>query len=195
MLVDTFILKSIGKTLVEYAVILLLGFGIVYLDEIQFSSLDIKYIILFLAISKSIYFLFKGFRKISEFSALNVEYYEFLIFIAVNISVIIVSFGLDFFCLYQIDSKSFSGIAPNLGTFLLLFKFVYFSLMIFTNIGIIKMIPESTTSEVLVIVEAMLSFVTIIFILSDFLSLKESISRKKTILSQKTESGEGLTKN
>ncbi|MBW0434785.1 ion transporter [Leptospira yasudae] len=195
MFVDKFILKSIVKTLVEYAVILALGFGIVYLDEIRFSSLDIKYIILFLAISKSIYFLFKGFRKISEFSALNVEYYEFLIFIAFNISVIIVSFGLDYFCLFQIDSRSFSGIATELGTSLLLFKFVYFSLMIFTNIGIIKIIPESTTSEILVIVEAMLSFITIIFILSDFLSLKESISRKKTILSQKNESTENFRKN
>ncbi|MBY0426305.1 MAG: hypothetical protein K2Q22_11760, partial [Cytophagales bacterium] len=59
----------------------------------------------------------------------------------------------------------------------LLFKFFYFSLLIFANIGIVKIVPESMLAETLVIFETILSFVTIIFILSDFLSLKESLNR------------------
>ncbi|RHX86680.1 ion transporter [Leptospira stimsonii] len=180
MQVDKFILRNILKTLVEYAVIIVFGLWIVYLDEIEFSGVDIKYLIVFLAGSKSVYFFVKGFRKISEFSALDLRYYEFLIFIAVNISIIIVSFGLDYFCIYRVDPTSFSGLPNGATVFVLAFKFFYFSLMIFTNIGIIKMIPESAETEVIVIFEAILSFITIIFVLSDFLSLKESLGRRRT---------------
>ncbi|PJZ54985.1 ion transporter [Leptospira adleri] len=180
MEIDKFVVRNILKTLVEYAVIILFGLGIVYLDEIEFSGIEIKYLIVLLAGTKSIYFFIKGFRKISELSVMDLKYYEFLVFIAVNISVIIVSFGLDFFCLYRVDPASFSGLPSGAAVFGLLFKFFYFSLMIFTNIGIIKIIPESTEAEVAVIFEAILSFITIIFVLSDFLSLKESLGRRRS---------------
>ncbi|TGK04179.1 ion transporter [Leptospira langatensis] len=178
MTIDKFIIKNIVKSLIEYSVLIAFGLLVIYLDEIEFSGVNITYLIIFLTSMKSVYFFIKGFKKISEFSDLEVRYYEFLVFIAVNISMIIVSFGIDYFCLFRIDPNSFSGLpvgATNVG---LSFKFFYFSLMIFTNIGIIKIIPETTESEILVILEAIVSFITIIFVLSDFLSLKESLSRK-----------------
>ncbi|AOP34071.1 hypothetical protein A0128_09580 [Leptospira tipperaryensis] len=51
--------------------------------------------------------------------------------------------------------------------------------MIITNIGIIKIIPESTEAAIIVLFEAIFSFITIIFVLSDFLSLKESLGRRR----------------
>ncbi|TGJ99177.1 ion transporter [Leptospira semungkisensis] len=179
MTIDRFILKNIIKSLLEYSVLISFGLFVIYLDEIEFSGLNITYLIIFLAGVKSVYFFIKGFKKISEFSELEVRYYEFLVFIAVNISMIILSFGIDYFCLFRIDPKSFSGLPIEAANTALSFKFFYFSLMIFTNIGIIKIIPETTESEILVILEAIVSFITIIFVLSDFLSLKESLSRKK----------------
>ncbi|EPG66804.1 ion transporter [Leptospira wolffii] len=177
MQVDSFIIRKIAKTLIEYSVVILLGLCIVYLDESEFSGIDIKNIILVCAGFKSVYFFRKGFRKIAELTLRDVEYYEFLLFIAFNIGVIIVSFGVDYFCLYRADPKSFSGLEEGMGAGALAFKFFYFSLMIFTNIGIVKVIPESTEAEILLILEAAISFITIIFVLSDFLSLKESLSR------------------
>ncbi|MEI1278169.1 ion transporter [Leptospira venezuelensis] len=176
MKIDHYIIKTIFGTSIEYILILSLGISLIYLDEIEFSGLEIKYLILILAGFKSCYFFIKGFRRISEFSNLDLKYYEFLVFIAFNISVIVLSFGFDFLCVYKMDISSFSGIPQNLDYPALFFKFFYFSLMIFTNIGIIKIIPESTEAEILVIFEAILSFITIIFILSDFISLKESLT-------------------
>ncbi|PJZ78780.1 ion transporter [Leptospira neocaledonica] len=176
MKVDRYIIKTILKTSVEYVFIISLGIFLIFLDESEFAGLEIKYLILTMAGFKSWYFLTKGFRRISEFSGLDLKYYEFLVFIAFNISVIVLSFGFDYFCIYKTDISSFSGVPQDLGYPSLFFKFVYFSLMIFTNIGIIKIVPESTEAEILVIFEAILSFITIIFILSDFLSLKESLS-------------------
>ncbi|MGJ4750945.1 ion transporter [Leptospira kmetyi] len=184
MYIDRYVIRNILKILVEYAAVILLGLTIVYLDESEFTAINIHFLIVGLAGIKSIYFFIKGFRKISELSGLDLQYYEFLVFIAVNIGVIIVSFGFDYFCLYRVDPKSFSGIPNEITPFLLSFKFFYFSLMIFTNIGIIKIVPESTSAEVLVILEAILSFITIIFVLSDFLSLKESLGKRRKILAE-----------
>ncbi|MGJ4747317.1 ion transporter [Leptospira sp. SA-E8] len=176
MKIDRYIIKTIIKTSIEYVFIISIGILLIFLDENEFAGLEIKYLILALAAFKSCYFFIKGFRRISEFSGLDLKYYEFLVFIAFNISVIVLSFGFDYLCIYKTDVSSFSGIPQDLGYSSLFFKFVYFSLMIFTNIGIIKIVPESTEAEILVIFEAILSFITIIFILSDFISLKESLS-------------------
>lgn len=175
MRINPYVIRNILKILLEYTVIILLGLVFVYLDEAEFSGTAIKFVILISAGFKSVYFFAKGLRKITELSSSDLEYYEFLVFMAVNIGVIIVSFGLDYFCLYRVDQGSFSGLPQDMDWRLSLFKFFYFSLMIFTNIGIVKMIPETTEAEILVILEALISFVTIIFVLSDFLSLKESL--------------------
>lgn len=187
MYIDRYVIRNILKILVEYAAVILLGLAIVYLDESEFTAIDIHILIVFLAGIKSVYFFIKGFRKISELSELDLQYYEFLVFIGVNIGIIIVSFGFDYFCLYRVDSKSFSGLPNEITAFTLAFKFFYFSLMIFTNIGIIKIVPESTSAEILVILEAILSFITIIFVLSDFLSLKESLGKKRKFLNETDE--------
>lgn len=181
MSIDGFVLKNIRKILLESTVIIILGIGIVYLDKIEFAGLDVAYVVVFLAGIKSVYFFTKGLRKISELSDFNLLYYEFLVFIAVNIGIMILSFCFDYFCLYKVDPDSFSGVPAKADSFpSLIFQFFYFSLMIFTNIGIIKIIPESTAAEILVIFEATLSFITIIFVLSDFLSLKESLERGRS---------------
>ncbi|TGL59492.1 ion transporter [Leptospira sarikeiensis] len=179
MKIDRYIIKTIIKTFVEYTLIISLGIFLIFLDENEFAGLEIKYLILILAGFKSWYFFVKGFRRISEFSGLDLKYYEFLVFIAFNISVIVISFGFDYLCIYKTDMGSFSGLPKDLEYPSLFFKFIYFSLMIFTNIGIIKIVPENTEAEILVIFEAILSFITIIFILSDFLSLKESLVTSK----------------
>src|ERR1700739_4254238 len=97
---------------------------------------------------------------------------------------IIFSFSIDFLCLYQVDKTSFSGMLPHATFFDRFFDFFYFSLLIFSNIGMASILPETITAKSLTMFEAILSFVTIIFILSDFISLKESLtsylSKKKS---------------
>jgi hypothetical protein len=161
---------------IENILIILFGILILYLDKIEFKDAYNKILFFTFAITKCVYFVFAGFRRIVIFTKNNIIYYEFLLFLGLNISLIVISFSVDYLCLYQIDANSFSGLPLEMNPFEKGFKFFYFSLLIFSNIGVAKVLPETSAAEALVMFEAILSFITIIFILSDFASLKESLS-------------------
>ena len=161
--------------------ILIIAFGVIifYLDFIEFKGSSTKVIALFFSIIKSGYFVWIGFRKIVFFSKMNISYYNFLAFIGISISLIVISFAVDYLCLYQIDHSSFSGIDQALSWYELCFKFYFFSVLVFSNVGIATVVPSSIASEFLMMIEAILSFITIILVLSDFISLKESLSTRR----------------
>ena len=46
----------------------------------------------------------------------------------------------------------------------------------FSNLGMATILPETTAAKSITMCEVVLSFVTLIFILADFISLKESLS-------------------
>jgi hypothetical protein len=161
---------------IENILVVFFGILIFYLDNTEFKGAYIIGLIFLFALTKSIYFILGSFRRILKLTKNNIRYHEFLLFIALNISLIIFSFAIDYICLFQIDPTSFSGISPGLPFYQTVFKFFSFSVLIFSNLGVAKIIPESMTAEALMIFEAMLSFITIIFILSDFVSLKESLN-------------------
>ena len=58
-----------------------------------------------------------------------------------------------------------------------MYELVYFSLLNFSNFGFGDVVPLSIFGKTIVTIEIIISFVTIIFILSDFVSLKESFAK------------------
>jgi hypothetical protein len=97
----------------------------------------------------------------------------------INVAVLIISFAVDFLCLYEISPSNFEGLPDNLTFGELFFEFIYFSMLGFNNLGFYDVIPKSLASKALVIMEIISYFSTIIFVLSDFISLKESIVAMK----------------
>ena len=162
--------------IIESILVILFGVFVFYLDDREFKGAYIKILIFVFALLKTGYFLASGFKKIVRYTKLNLSYYEFLLFLGLNIVMIIFSFTVDFLCLYQIDASSFSGINVHSGLFERMFDFFYFSLLIFSNIGMATILPETIAAKSFTMFESVLSFVTIIFILSDFISLKESLT-------------------
>jgi predicted transcriptional regulator len=57
----------------------------------------------------------------------------------------------------------------------LLFEFLFFSLQQFTFFGYGNLLPSSVLAKILSMLELTISFLTVLFILSDFNSLKESL--------------------
>ncbi|GHN00306.1 hypothetical protein WSM22_17950 [Cytophagales bacterium WSM2-2] len=161
--------------------ILIIAFGVIifYLDFIEFKDSNTKVLVVVFSIIKSSLFVWTGFRKIVFFSKMNISYYNFLAFIGISISLIVVSFAVDYLCLFQIDEASFTGISESLTWYERCFKFYFFSVLVFSNVGIATVVPNTIASEFLMMVEAILSFITIILVLSDFISLKESISGRR----------------
>jgi hypothetical protein len=95
-----------------------------------------------------------------------------------NISMIVFSFAVDFSCLHQVNPKSFVGIEPHLNFWETQFEFVYFSILNFSFFGYGQIMPTTIAAKIIIIFEVIISFLTIVFILSDFISLKESITER-----------------
>jgi hypothetical protein len=161
---------------IENVLVILFGVLIFYLDNLEFSHAYNKGLILCFSLFKTVFFLTTGFKKIMQFTKLDLGYHQFLVFISINILMIIFSFTVDFLCLYQIDRASFSGIPDGAGFLERAFNFFYYSFLMFSNLGMATILPETTAAKSITMCEVVLSFVTLIFILADFISLKESLS-------------------
>lgn len=172
---------DIISTILKYIIVIALGFAVFYVDDLEFfDTVFSKIILLIIASAKCFYFIYISYKKILETNDKNIPYHNFLIFMAVNVSLIIVSFAVDNYCLYKMEPASFSGLNAFYDEFHVLYEFFYYSLLGFTNFGYGVLMPESLTAKTLIILEIILSFISIIFILSDFISLKESVSKLKT---------------
>jgi len=161
---------------IKYIVIILFGLLAFYLDELEIINPRVNTVfIVSISLSKMFFFVQQSLRKIFQVINKNVAYFRFLLFMTMNIMIIIVSFGVDFFCLNQVDSSHFSGLPQDASQLRLIFEFVYLSMLGFNNLGFYDVIPVSVAAKSLVMIEIMIYYFSIILILSDFVSLRDSI--------------------
>lgn len=161
----------------KYALITFFGFALFWVDDQEyFNPLVTTTLIVLLAAIKSGYYVFFSYRKILEASKKEVMYHDFMLFMMVNISMVIFSFGIDYFCLNQVNPANFVGIEKHLNTPELVFETWYFSVLNFSFFGYGQIMPTTIPGKLIIIMEVLMSFVTLVFILSDFLSLKDSIA-------------------
>jgi hypothetical protein len=95
---------------------------------------------------------------------------------AYNMAQITLSYALDFYCLYRIDPTSLSSIDPNLRGLELVFECFYQRAQFL--VLWLRHHARSHTGEGGDAVEVVTAFSTVIFLLSDFVSMKESMRRK-----------------
>ena len=166
--------------IIKYVVIIALGFIVFYMDELEIIDPEINTVlILVICGSKTLFFIQQSLRKIIEVINKNVAYFRFLIFMTMNMLIIIVSFGIDFFCLNQVSSSHFSGLPANASQSRLIFEFIYLSMLGFNNLGFYDIVPVSIAAKSLVMIEILIYYLSIILILSDFISLRDSVIEER----------------
>jgi hypothetical protein len=174
--------KSLNtKDIIEkYLVIIFLGVLMFYFadQEIVDPGLNTVFILI-LSFGKTIFFVVQSLRKINHVIDKNVAYFRFLIFMTFHILTIVISFGVDFFCLYTANPDNFQGVSPTAGIPELLFEFIYLSMLAFNNLGFYDVTPVSMVSKVLVMTEILIYYFTIVLILSDFVSLRDSVLEER----------------
>lgn len=168
---------NILQTIFKYVTVIFLGIFIFWIDGFENINKGITiFTIAIIALSKAVYFMVFSFKKIVEVSLKNTPYHTFLLFMATNVALIIISFSIDFFCLSEVDVNSFMGINKSIPLWERYLDFLYYSVLAFTNFGYDQISPRTIVAKFLMSMELVISFATIIFILSDFISLKDSIS-------------------
>jgi hypothetical protein len=160
----------------KYSIIIFLGWVIFTVDDQEiFNERFNTILVLVIALGKNIFFVIQSLKKIGDVIDKNVAYFKLLMFMAINILVIIVSYGVDFFCLYSINHRHFEGLPESADNVRLIFEFFYLSMLGFNNLGFYDVIPVGFSSKILVMMEIIIYYFVIVLILSDFISLKDSI--------------------
>jgi hypothetical protein len=130
-----------------------------------------------LSLAKTSFFGVENIRQLFEATRSNQPYHRFMLLMLINMTQIILSFGLDFHCLHSINSSSFSVDLQDATPFETMFEFVYYSTLNFTFFGYGDVTPQTVPAKFVTMTEILLAFVTVIFLLSDFISLKESLGK------------------
>ena len=126
---------------------------------------------------KTVYYFSETLRHLLDATATNLPYHRFLLVVGYNMAQITLSFAIDYFCLERIDPSSLSGIDPELHGFGLLFECFYFSVLNFSFFGFGDITPAHVPGKILVLLEVVSGFSTVIFLLSDFVSIREDMRR------------------
>ncbi len=117
-------------------------------------------------------------KQLYEAAQCNLAHHRFLILMGINMSQMIMSFAFDFHLLYCIDNSCFTGVAKGVHPMEALFDFFYLSTLNFSFFGYSDILPQTVPAKIVDLTEIVLAFVTVIFLLSDFISLKDSIRNR-----------------
>lgn len=177
-----------ARSYYQYATVILAGVIIFLLDYYELSNNFLNELILFgVGILKSAYFIYFVFYRIKESIHKDFYFDEFISFIGFSIVLIIISFAIDYYCLYRIDSHSFYGIHDKHYLLSDWVTFFYFSISAFTTAGFGDIHPQSSVAEIFVSMELMVAFFFTILVITNVLELRESFTKKKL----KNEDGSG----
>lgn len=172
---------SSRKIIFKYLLVIFLALIVFVVNASEHVSAQFNmYCVLVFAAFKSIMFMFQSLQKVIDVSKNDTPYYQFLIFLSLNITLIILSFAIDYYCLYKAQVACFSGVQHNQSSFYIFIDFAFLSIMAFTNFGYGNIIATSMLAKFMLTMELIISYAFIIFILSDFISLKESLAQRKT---------------
>ena len=167
------------KNILEFVAILgIWGLMLAVLQQGLSADVVLPVVIL-VSLTKTAFFGFENIRQLFEATRRNLPYHHFMMLMLVNMTQIILSFGLDFHCLYIVNKASFSVDLESASLFETVFEFVYYSTLNFTFFGYGDVTPQSIPAKFITMTEILLAFITVIFLLSDFISLKESLGKPK----------------
>lgn len=132
-----------------------------------------------IAVAKAGYFMLENLQHILLATSHEIPYHRFLGLMGVNMSQITLSFALDFWLLELADPGSFSGFTAGMNAGAVFFDCCFYSVLNFSFFGFGDIMPQTATAKIVTLLEVILAFFTVIFLLSDFISLKDSLRRER----------------
>jgi Ion channel len=168
--------KNYLPNVLEFALIILLGEAVVILEAYEWMNPDPLYaLIVTICWAKTTWFIYETSTQLVNATKMNMPYHQFLMIAGVNMVQIILSFAIDYFTLVRVDINAFNGFNAEFNDLEMLFECFYFSCLNFSFFGYGDITPNNIPAKLVTLTEILLAFMTVIFILADFISLKESI--------------------
>jgi hypothetical protein len=179
--------KSAGSFLlhlwkqISNTVVLLVLIALVYIYLMQFLDHNlswIPYLVISLALFKTIYFTFFTFRQVNKSIKQCHSFGQLLWVFGILVLLIIFSFAADFTCLGAAHPGSFKGTQMAITYAEKLFEYFYFSVVTFASIGYGDLVPVTVPARLLVILEIGQSFVMVVFGLSNINNIHTTLKNQ-----------------
>ena len=168
----------IQRNLIEYAAILGWFLGLIWLHAKGSPNSSVFSVVVVLGCwTKAVLFGAENLKQLFDAARSNMPHHRFLLLMGINMSQMIMSFAFDFYILYRNDPGSFAGVTSSVSQAEALFDFFYLSTLNFSFFGYSDILPQTVPAKIVNLTEIVLAFVTVIFLLSDFISLKESLRK------------------
>lgn len=169
------------KTAYKYFTVILIGFFIFLLDYYELANPGTREMVLFgLSVLKAAYFIYFVFNTIKETAHKEFNFHQFMSFIVVSILLVIVSFSIDFYCLFRIQPGSFAGLIQKSSIITEFVTFFYYSISVFTTAGFGDVKPNSTSAQIIVSMELMIAFFFTVLVIANIGHIRSAyVSKKK----------------
>lgn len=168
------------RNLLEFLAIIFISEAITLIQTAQWlDNFTIYSLILIACWGKTTWFIYETSHDLARATLQNMPYHTFLKIVGINMVQIVVSFAMDYYTLLKVDMLCFNGINPDFNELELLFECFYFSCLNFSYFGYGDITPANIPAKLVSLTEILLGFMTVIFILSDFITLKESMAKEK----------------
>jgi len=121
-----------------------------------------------ISITKIYFLVSHTFKKLDSMIENNHSFNHLLLLLGAIISIIVISFAMDYLCALEIYPNAFSGIQNDSS---LIFRFVnllYFSIVTFTTVGYGDIAPVISVAKLLTVFEMITAFIVIVFIISKY---------------------------
>lgn len=164
----------------EVVVIVLVGLGLQALWSTHWLSAHaFCLVVLAAAFAKTVFFFVENLQHILMATQDDMPYHRVLGVMGVNMAQITLAFAIDYWCLETAEPSSFSSIDAAWSQSEQLFEFFFFSVLNFSFFGFGDVTPLTIPAKLVTMMEVLLAFFTVIFLLSDFVSLKDSLRVRK----------------
>jgi len=129
-------------------------------------------ILVIIAVTKIFLLVSHTFKKLDSLIENNHSFNHLLLLLGAVITIIVISFAMDYLCVLEIYPNAFSGIQIDSP---LLFRFtnlLYFSIVTFTTVGYGDITPVNSISKLITVFEMVTAFIVIVFIISKYFKSK-----------------------
>ncbi len=166
------------KETAPFAWVILVGVAIFLLDLFEFSNESArKGILVSIVLFKSGYFIWLLITRLKRTAGQHFFFDQFARFIALSVLLAVVSFALDYYCLFRIDESAFRGVSAEVSAGSELLTYFYFSVSTFTTAGLGDITPVGKVAQSLVALQLAIGWLTTVLVIGNVVHLRESFTK------------------
>lgn len=165
-------------TIYKFLLVILLGIAGFNIGRREIGDDDINTSLLFIySIIKAIYICRAFLLRIRKTANDHLKHTDIISFIGFNALLLVLSYGVDYLTLFEIEPQSFIGITTHDKLIPHITAFIYYSITVFSTTGFGDILPKTVAAQILVSSEMMLSWFLTILVIANFGTIRAAFKK------------------